>query len=35
MNKNWNGYCTYCGGFGHRASSCPRWKGVRLARPEA
>lgn len=30
---NWNGYCCYCGAFGHRADNC-RWnRGVRLARP--
>lgn len=33
MDKNWNGYCTYCGGFGHRPENC-RWNRVlRLARP--
>ncbi len=31
----WNGYCCYCGGFGHRAENC-RWnRSVRLARPRA
>lgn len=32
--RDWNGYCVNCGQFGHRSSSCTRFKGLRLARPE-
>lgn len=33
-DKDFNGYCIRCGGFGHRSSSCTRWTGIRLAHPE-
>lgn len=33
MPKTWNGYCAYCGAFGHRPENC-RWnRGAKLARP--
>lgn len=31
MKSKWDGYCSYCGGLGHRPENC-RWRSVRIAR---